>query len=118
MSGIVTLEDLVEELVGEIFSEHERDAGQSIRPEGDGSVLVDGSLTIRDVNRELDLELPDDGSWSTLAGLVLALAQRIPAAGETFSLPSGVRLEVVDASPRRIRTVRVRPPAPTSGEPE
>lgn len=109
MSGIVTLEDLVEELVGEIFSEHERDAGQSIRTEGDGALLVDGAVPIRDVNRELEVELPDDGSWSTLAGLVLALAQRIPASGETFSLPSGVVLEVVDASPRRIRTVRVRP---------
>jgi putative hemolysin len=109
MSGIVTLEDLVEELVGEIFSEHERDVGQSVRPEGDGSLLVDGSLTIRDVNRELEVELPDDGSWSTLAGLVLALAQRIPKSGEKFSLPSGVVLEVVDASPRRVRTVRVRP---------
>lgn len=110
MSGIVTLEDLVEELVGEIFSEHERNVGYSIRPDADGSLLVDGALTIRDVNRELEIELPDEGSWTTLAGLVLALAQRIPTAGETFSLPSGIVLEVVEASPRRIRTVRVRPP--------
>ncbi|HEU5075262.1 MAG TPA: hemolysin family protein, partial [Polyangiaceae bacterium] len=73
MSGIVTLEDLVEELVGEIFSEHERDAGHSIRPDADGSLLVDAALPIRDVNRELEVDLPDDGSWSTLAGLVLAL---------------------------------------------
>jgi len=109
MSGIVTLEDLVEELVGEIFSEHERDAGQSIRPDADGSLLVDAALTIREVNRGLEVELPDDGSWSTLAGLVLALAKRMPKTGEKFSLPSGVVLEVVDASPRRIRTVRVRP---------
>lgn len=116
MSGIVTLEDLVEELVGEIFSEHERGPELSIRPDADGAVLVDGVMPIRDVNRELDVALPDEGSWSTLAGLVLALAQRIPVSGETFTLPNGVVLEVVDASPRRIRTVRVRPARPTSEE--
>ena len=114
MSGIVTIEDVVEELVGEIFSEHERDAGESIRPDVDGSLLVDGSLAVRDVNRELDVELPDDGSWSTIAGLVLAVAQRIPTPGESFALPNGVMLEVVDASPRRIRTVRVRPAFPAA----
>ncbi len=109
MSGIVTMEDLIEELVGEIFSEHERVPGDSARPEPGGTVIVDGAASIRGVNRKLDLELPDDGSWSTLAGLVLALAKRMPRPGETFTLPDGVTLEVVEASPRRVRTVRVRP---------
>jgi Mg2+/Co2+ transporter CorB len=69
---------------------------------------VDAAASIRDVNRELDVDLPD-GAWSTLAGLVLALAERMPAAGEKFTVPNGVVLEVVEVSQRRIRSVRVRP---------
>jgi len=107
MSGIVTMEDLLEELVGEIFHEHEVGQLESIRPTGDDSVLVDGGASIREVNRALGLELPDDGSWTTLAGLVLALAGRMPRVGDKLSLPDGVTLEVADASPRRVRTVRV-----------
>jgi putative hemolysin len=62
------------------------------------------------VNRELGFELPDDGQWTTLAGLCLALAGRIPRAGERLETPGGYVLEVADASPRRVRAVLVRPP--------
>jgi putative hemolysin len=116
MAGIVTLEDLVEELVGEIFSEHAHQAPERFRREPDGSVVVLGNVPVRDVNRELGFELPDDGDWATLAGLCLALAGRIPRAGDQLSTRNGYRLEVVDATPRRVRSVRVRPPAPASSE--
>jgi putative hemolysin len=116
MAGIVTLEDLLEELVGEIFSEHAHHAPERFRREPDGSVVVLGAIPVRDVNRELGFELPDDGEWTTLAGLCLSLAGRIPRVGEHFATHNGFRLEVVDATPRRVRAVRVRPPAPPASE--
>jgi putative hemolysin len=118
MAGIATMEDLLEELVGEIFDEHDRPL-DTIRPAGADAVLVAGTAHIREVSRALDLELPDDGSWTTIAGLVLFLAGRMPRSGERFETPGGVWLEVVDVSPRRIRSVRIRglqqPYAPDGG---
>jgi putative hemolysin len=111
-SGIVTLEDLLEELVGEIFSEHVPSEPALIRPQQDGSVLISGNAPVRDVNRELDAELPDDGDWTTIAGLCLALAHHIPAPGEELRLDDGSVLQIVEASPRHVRTVRLRPSPP------
>lgn len=110
IAGIVTFEDLVEELVGDIFSEHAQHIPQLIKKETGGSATVSGATPVRDVNRMLGFDLPEDGDWTTVAGLCLALAGRVPAAGETLSLPNGVTLEVMDVSPRRVRSVRVRPP--------
>ena len=107
-SGIVTLEDLVEELVGEIFSEHVEHAPEPITKEVDGSALVSGTAPIRTVNRDLGIELPDEGSWTTIAGLCLALAGRVPSVGQSLTVSPGITLEIVEASPRRIRAVRVR----------
>jgi putative hemolysin len=101
------MEDVLEELVGEIFSEHDT-SSELVRQEAEGWAVVDASASIREVNRRLSIALPDDGDWSTLAGLVLALAGRMPAVGQTFRLPNGVELVVADASPRRINAVRVR----------
>jgi putative hemolysin len=112
MLGIVTLEDLLEELVGEIFDEHVGRVPQKVRRHADGSAIVAGAAPIREVNRDLSLELPESGDFNTVAGLCLALAKRIPQPGESFALPDGTRLEVVDASPRRVRSVRVVPPGP------
>jgi putative hemolysin len=108
MSGIVSMDDVLEELVGEMFSEHETKSVEFIVEQSDGSALVDGLTPIREINRALKLELSSDGSWTTVAGLVLAVAERIPAAGEKFELPDGVVLEVIDVSARRIRSVRIR----------
>ena len=97
MSGIVTIEDLLEELVGEMFSEQAEQVPQLIRRQPDGSVIVSGGAPIREVNRELDIELPDEGNWTTVAGLWLALAGHIPSQGETIELPNGLVLgEVVE----------------------
>jgi putative hemolysin len=109
-AGIVTIEDLVEEVVGEIFSEHTQYAPPPIQKQPDGSALVSGIAPIREVNRALGIELSEDGPWTTIAGLALSLAGQIPTVGQTLALPEGITLEVVDASPRRVRTVRVRLP--------
>jgi len=113
MSGLVTMEDVVEELVGKIFDEHARSAPEAIQWQHDGSALVSGTTPIRELNRALDLELPTEGEWTTIAGLCLTLAGRVPVAGEMFTLDSGVTLEVADASPRKVRSVRVRSHAPS-----
>jgi putative hemolysin len=109
LAGIVTLEDLIEELVGEIFSEHDEKVPELIRREPDGSAIILGSAPVRDVNRELGLELPEEGDWTTIGGLCLAIATRIPAAGDKLTTSNGFMLEVVDASARRVRAVRIRP---------
>ncbi len=113
-SGIVTIEDLIEELVGDIFSEYTVGAASPIRRDDDGSAIVAGATPIRDVNRELGIELPEGATWSTVAGLCLELLGRVPVIGESMSTLNGIGLEIVDASPRSIRAIRVRTP-PTVG---
>lgn len=107
MSGIVTLEDLVEELFGDVFGEHEAPAPESIRREPDGSFLVQGGTSVRDVNRQLGLDLRIGDSFSTVAGLCLFLAERIPAIGDRLQAPDGTALEIVEATQRHVRVVRL-----------
>ena len=113
LAGIVTLEDLIEELVGDIVTEHAREPKGYTR-DRDGAWQVAGTVPVRDLNRELDLNLPEEGDYHTVAGLFIHLAGHIPKAGEKQRLPDGVELEVLDASPRRIRTLRVRGPLEVS----
>lgn len=114
MAGIVTMEDIVEELVGEIFSEHDHAKPEPIHREADGSSVVLGSVTVREANRALGLELPEGETWSTIGGLCLALAGRIPDAGTRLTVEDGTSLEIVEASSRRVRSVRIRPAAPAA----
>ena len=107
MAGIVTIEDLIEELVGEIFSEHAKEGSTSIVPQPNGGAIVAGTTPIRDVNRMLDLDLPEDGEWNTIAGLTIGLAGRIPSRGDKLMTPNHIEIEVLDASARRVRSVRV-----------
>ncbi|MFH0899585.1 MAG: hemolysin family protein [Pseudomonadota bacterium] len=106
VAGLVTAEDLVEELVGEILSEHEPD---QIRREPDGTALVQGTVPIREVNRELDLELPEGEDWTTIAGLVLTLTGVVPQQGKRITIQDGTILEVVEATSQQVVRVRVRP---------
>ena len=94
--------------MGEIVSEHD-DETPSIRTERDGSALVLGTCALRDVDRTLELELDALDDSTTMGGLCTALAGgRVPRAGETLQAGEEAKLEVVEASPRRVRLVRVR----------
>jgi putative hemolysin len=108
MSGIITLEDLIEELVGEIFNEHDAEAKEIIRAESDGAFIVDGQAPVREVNRKLDLDLPEGEGWSTIAGLCIELCGRIPEVGEVLRALDGTTLEITDATPRQVRAARLR----------
>jgi Mg2+/Co2+ transporter CorB len=113
LQGLVTLEDILEEIVGEIEDEHDS-AIQGVRRQADGSVVVDGFVPIRDLNRALDWELPDDQAV-TVAGLVIHEAQTIPKIGQTFIFHRH-RFEVVKRVRNQITTLRISPPR-ENGEP-
>jgi putative hemolysin len=106
VAGLVTIEDLVEELVGEIFSEYDKPT-ELVRPERDGSFVIQGMTPIRDANRMLPFELPAGDEYATVAGLCSHVAGEIPQTGRTIPLSDGVSLEIVDATMRRVRWVRV-----------
>ncbi len=105
-AGIVTLRDLIEELVGKLLDRHEQ-PDEKLRAEPGGSFLVPGNMAIRDANRELPFSLPEGEDFTTVGGLVILLAGRLPWIGERFSTDDGITLEVADASTRRVRAVRV-----------
>jgi putative hemolysin len=106
LRGLVTIEDLVEELVGDIVSEGDRPHETVVR-ESDGVLVVDGAVPIHELNREYDLSLPEGESTSTVGGLVLEIAGRIPAPGDKVTAES-VEIEVVEATHRKIKRVRIR----------
>ncbi len=108
--GVVTLEDIIEEIVGDIAERHEyRMPG--VRPQPDGSFIVDGHVTIRELNREFDWRLPDEPA-STIAGLVLHEARRIPEIGQVFNF-HGFRFEILRRRRHQIQALRLIPPART-----
>ncbi|KFA88115.1 hemolysin family protein [Archangium violaceum] len=109
VAGLVTVEDMVEELVGEIASEFEKPE-ELLKHESPTTVVVQGTAAIRDVNRALGLELEEGQGWSTVGGLCSAEAGTIPEPGTKLTLEDGTVLEVLDSSPRRVRTVRIHLP--------
>ena len=109
--GIVTLEDILEEIVGEIDDEHD-DQVKGVTAEADGGYLVDGRVTIRDLNREFEWALPDEEA-ATLAGLVLHEARRIPDVGQCFKF-HGFRFDIVQRQRHQITEIRITPPTDTS----
>jgi Mg2+/Co2+ transporter CorB len=105
--GLVTLEDIIEEIVGDITDEMDI-ASIAARPQADGSIIVEGSVPLRDLNRLMDWELPDEEA-TTVAGLVLHEAQTIPDAGQAFTF-HGFRFEVLRRQRNRLTSIRVIPP--------
>ncbi|MDA0816190.1 MAG: hemolysin family protein [Planctomycetota bacterium] len=100
--GLVTLEDILEELVGEIHDEHQAEASQALVEREDGSWLVDGGLSIDDFSERVGIKTDGESrDYSTIAGLVLSLLERIPSVGDTTSW-RGFSIEVVDMDGRRI----------------
>ena len=104
--GLVTLEDIIEEIVGDISDEHDVDI-PGVRPQLDGSVHVEGSVPIRDLNRALDWHLPDEEA-TTIAGLVIHEARSIPEVGQSFTF-HGFRFRVLRRSRNRIAALRITP---------
>lgn len=106
VQGIVTLEDILEEIVGDIADEHDLEI-QGVRQEADGSIVVDGTVPIRDLNRALDWTLPDEEA-TTVAGLVIHESKSIPEERQAFTF-YGKRFTVMKRVKNRITKLRIRP---------
>ncbi len=120
IDGLVTIEDLVEEIVGEIEDEHDETVTPSIVDQRPGVAIADARVTIEDFEARYGPILTDDEreDIDTLGGLVFYLAGRVPARGELLRHSSGIEFEVLDADPRRVHRVRLRklpPPRPEPG---
>jgi Mg2+/Co2+ transporter CorB len=113
LQGLVTLEDILEEIVGEIEDEHDL-AVEGVRRQTDGSVLVDGEVAVRDLNRAMDWNLPDDQAV-TVAGLVIHEAQAIPDRGQTFIFHHH-RFQILSRQRNQITLLRVSPRLKIEGE--
>lgn len=120
--GLVSIEDLVEEVVGDIADEHDVDDEPLIKSDPRLGLVADARTPISDLEKHLGLELASEEQEEevdTLGGLVFAIAGRIPARGELVQHPSGIKFEVLDADPRRIKKLRIHlPPAAETGQAE
>ena len=111
IDGLVTIEDLIEEIVGEIEDEHDVDAPPVLIERPDGSVIADARIPIEALEEQHGTRLRPAGEQEavdTLGGLVFTLAGRVPKRGEVIAHPGGIEFEVLDADPRRVKRLRVR----------
>ncbi len=115
IDGLVTIEDLVEEIVGDISDEHDEVEGSMVIERADGGIDIDARLTIAAFETRMGPILTDDerlADIDTVGGLVMTLAGRVPARSEIIGHPSGVEFRILEADARRIRRLRVRRPPP------
>jgi len=120
VDGLVTIEDLIEQVIGEIEDEHDIDEGRNFFREKSGSWLALATTPLEEFEAQTGIALTadeeiDEEEIDTLGGLVFMLAGHVPARGEVVPHPGGFDLEVVDADPRRIKRLRIRPHEQTTG---
>lgn len=116
-AGLVTIEDILEELVGEISDEHEPQEPAMLKRIDELTYEADARLYIDEVNRQLGLNLPEDAGYDTLGGFVSTTLGRIPQKGTTFQA-DGARYTVIDAEPQRVKRLKVELIPQTAGKPE
>jgi len=105
-AGLVTIEDIIEEVFGEIVDEYEREPPQPIRRAEDGAYVVEARVHINELNHELGLDLPEDEDYETIGGFVLSRLGTIPKEGDVFS-EDGLRITVLEAEERRVTRLRI-----------
>jgi CBS domain containing-hemolysin-like protein len=105
-AGIVTIEDILEELVGEIADEYEDSTPESIKQIDENTIELDARTYIDDLNRDFELYLPEDEDYDTVGGFVFSHLGYIPKAGETFAYEN-VNFTIVAAEPRKIKRLRI-----------
>lgn len=113
VDGLITIEDLVEEIVGEIEDEHDADDAPTLVERADGSIDIDARYSIPEFEQRMGQVLTDeerDDDIDTLGGLVFAIAGRVPGRGEVIRHESGMEFEVLEADPRRIKRLRISGP--------
>jgi magnesium and cobalt transporter len=111
IDGLVTIENLIEEIVGEIEDEHDVAEAPRLMPRPDGTVFADARATIEEFAAWAGIDLDQEAEEQeidTIGGLVFSLAGRVPARGEIIAHPAGVEFEIIDADPRRIKRVRAK----------
>ncbi len=108
-SGLVTTEDIVAEIVGDIADEYERPPSEELKRLDERTVEVDARMSVAEVNRALSLNFPEDGDFTTIGGFVVSTLGMIPVRGEKLE-HEGVRVQVLDAEPRRVRKLRLELP--------
>jgi CBS domain containing-hemolysin-like protein len=113
VEGIITLEDLLEEIVGEISDEHDEEVNEQIHELDNGSVLIDGSTAVRDINKRLGLQLPVSEGYTTLAGFLMSEAGQLLTEGDTVPF-NGHKFVIEKTAKRRVLSVRMSATTPTT----
>ena len=117
--GMVTIEDLVEEIVGEIQDEHDKILPPSLTERPDGTLEADARVEVEDLEKHLGIELLDEDrreDVDTLGGLIFMLLDRVPARGEIVPHPAALEFEVLDADPRRVKRLLIRQKKPVAAK--